>query len=209
MLLRLCNRARHADAVARWRQSSTATHASSLATSFRKVIVPERSLWQALFWRSVRVGRVAFLAGTIYQAGKASGHVDVLEDPDGVAKQVVMEIIESSHQSSNPKKKPGWHKRGSKLHRRVDAVGQRVLDAARDEVVAQLAALETSQMKVGVDGESRESKEVEAKREALQQAHRRLRGTWHFVVCLPESTCLLRPHYRHDHDPDSIAPDAA
>lgn len=111
----------------------------------------------------------------IYQAGKASGHVEVLEDPDGMAKTLVKEVIVSQHAvDSGSEKRPGWHKRSSPLHRRVSQLGETVLHAARAEVAALLDALPPKA--------TGEPQSVTAQREALEEAAGRLRGTWHFVV---------------------------
>ena len=59
--------------------------------------------------------------------------MEVLEDPDGMAKQIVREIIAESHvvDDENDGKEPCWHKRSSPLHRRVRRVGEVVLQAAQ------------------------------------------------------------------------------
>ena len=142
----------------------------------REQLAPNRSILSMLVWRSVRIGRTGALAFALYQAGKASGHVDVLEDPDGLAKQIVKEVLAGSHFSSDGTKKPSWHKRSSPLHKRVQKIGEAVLQAARDEVAAQLEALPKKKEGVAEDAW------VVEKREELKGAAQRLRGTWHWVV---------------------------
>ena len=124
--------------MARW--SSTGASTKSWTQRWREELFPERSLRSVLFWRGIRVARISFLAAGLYYAGKSAGHVEVLEDPDRVAKEVVRDIIQSSHFSETGKK-PAWHKRNSPLHKRVESIGSRVLHAAREDLRSKLAAL--------------------------------------------------------------------
>ena len=148
--------------------------------------IPQRPLssvttgWPSLtlrnvFWRGLRVARIGVLSIGLYQAGKSSGHVEVLEDPDGVAKKIIQEIIVSSHADDGKGKNPGWYKRDTPLHRRVRKVGEKVLQAARDEVKASLAQLPKNPS-------AEQESAVNEQREALESALQRLRGTWHWVV---------------------------
>jgi hypothetical protein len=90
-------------------------------------------------------------------------------------KQVIVDSFAADFGSK--KTQPGWHKRSSPLHRRVQAIGTNVLEAARAEIGQQLAALPPQPAKK----EDRD-KLVERKREDLIEADSRLRGTWHWVV---------------------------
>lgn len=150
-------------------------HHRTIISAIREQLKPTRSLWHVIFWRGIRVARIGFLAGMIYQCGKASGHIEVLEDPDGMAKAIVKEVVESAHaDESNSGKEPGWHKRGSPLHDRVASVGENVLRSARDAVSSKLRALPASR--------DDEDATITQQREELESAAKRLRGTWHWVV---------------------------
>ena len=188
----------------------------TIGAAIRNAVVPERSIMSAVFWRTIRTTRLALLATTIYGAGKSAGHVEVLEDPDGVAKQMVVSVIVGTHQSEDGKEtKAGYHKRNSPLRQRVERVGVRVLHAAREEVDARLAALPAA---VGGSEDPHA-----AERQQLNEAKKRLGGKWHWVVtssamvkyvpgplpCRTASQCTLLAQAAREHAAALAGPQSA
>lgn len=111
---------------------------TSGAASAARSIVPEAPWYLR---RPVRVFRVAVLGFTLYQTGKAAGHTEALQDPDGMVKTLVKAILESQHVSSRGAK-PEAHGADSPLQVHVKAVGERVLAATRAWVAHETARLE-------------------------------------------------------------------
>lgn len=87
----------------------------------------------------------------VYAAGKSAGHIEVLQDPDGMRKQLVESYVMRSYSPGDKGGESGdthhspppvviYDARNS-LYRRVSSIGARVLAAARDHVQAQSAEL--------------------------------------------------------------------
>ena len=148
----------------------------TIGAALKHAVMPERNWFAALLWRGIRVARIGFLATAIYGAGKTAGHTEVLEDPDGIAKQVITEIIvQTHHDKKGEKKNPSYYKRGSAVRQRVEAVGNRVLAAAREEVAALLEKLPKPASALDMDPHG-------AERAELLKAQKRLAGKWHWIV---------------------------
>lgn len=144
-------------------------------SSLKAAVTPgESGFLSALIWRTFRAGRVALLGVTIYGAGKAAGHVEVLDDPEGVRNQVINEVVMSNHHADDGKKGPGWHAMDSKVAKRVAKVGKRLLKAAREEIDESLAKLPPAS--------EDEPSDVAELRGFLESAKKRICGTWNFVV---------------------------
>ena len=161
---------------------------------------PQPSRLRRGIWRVIRAARVGFLAIAIYHAGKASGHVEVLEDPDGVQKQLVGEYIVNSHSGEC---EPGLHRKDSPPRLRIERIGRRIVHAAHDEVTrelqrakAELENLEERSRRGGLSREETVSKSPLEERVAeLSRARKRLSGTWHFILTNSEGVnAFVTPH---------------
>ena len=147
----------------------------TIGAALRHAVVPERDLLGALFWRAIRLARIAVLTGTVYGAGKSAGHIEILDDPKGIAKAIVRQVIIQSHVPDEENPEPaGYLTKEMPERQRVEAVGKRVLFAAREEVEAELAKLGPAPEEP-VDPH-------EHRRAELEAAKARLAGKWYWVV---------------------------
>ena len=131
------------------------------------------------FTRIIRVVRVVFITTMVYQTGFQNGMVHFAQDPVVVEEELVKFSLQI-----DPKEKIENHIHGtnSLVHQRVTSVGNRIITAAKDLTAnhvsiaqAQLRALPSS-----ATAEQRETIENELKK--WEQACRRLKGNWTFVV---------------------------
>mmetsp|Transcript_14312 Transcript_14312/g.38609 ORF Transcript_14312/g.38609 Transcript_14312/m.38609 type:complete len:531 (+) Transcript_14312:72-1664(+) len=165
----------------------------------RHQFVPLDRWWWAR--RAIRTARVGLLAGGIYGAGKSAGHTEVLQDPDGMRRKVVLAHIQRSFEAEDERKKPRVYREFSAPYRRVAAVAPRVLQAAREHVDLQAAMAEREARDLGAQlkaeraaakaGESTAAgvQSVQAAldtalslREFWAAAQERLAGDWRWVV---------------------------
>ena len=70
------------------------------------------------------MARIAVLTGTVYGAGKSAGHIEILEDPKGIAKAIVRQVIIQSHVPDEENPEPaGYLTKEMPERQRVEAVG--------------------------------------------------------------------------------------
>ena len=72
------------------------------------------------------MARIAVLTGTVYGAGKSAGHIEILDDPKGIAKAIVRQVIIQSHVPDEENPEPaGYLTKEMPERQRVEAVGKR------------------------------------------------------------------------------------
>lgn len=117
----------------------------------------------------------------IYQVGYQNGMVHFAQDPQAVEEELIKFSLGID---ANDKIETHVHSELSSTHRRVRRIGNRIIEAAQQHSKKQLQAATAACTALAVDKDARARwEQAEQERQLWEQACRRLKGNWSFIVC--------------------------
>jgi hypothetical protein len=141
---------------------------------------PVKKLNWVVFQRVIRVVRVVFVSVTIYQVGYQNGMVHFAQDPKAVEEELIKLSlgIDAKDTIENH-----VHAESSSVHKRVRNIGNRIITAAKDHSAKELAAAQAACAALSASDPPDKRERLEAEKLLWEQAVRRLKGNWTFVLC--------------------------